>query len=198
MHPIKLSVICVLACLLNFLTASVFFETLHIPLFLDTIFTVAVVFYSGLVPALCVSLSYNVINAAVWNYKGDVFDPFIFLYAICGVLIVVSTWLIARRKEEFRISMTVTFLYLVLISLFSSTCTVIAGGIIDYFHYVYRNVPDMMNPIKRFTDAFLWQRFSLLVSCIVAQIPVSFVDRLITTFAGYGVFRLGERFLGRW
>nr|WP_318707801.1 hypothetical protein [uncultured Treponema sp.] len=54
-----------------------------------------------------------------------------------------------------------------------------------------------MNPIKSFTESFVNHHFSLLVSCILAQIPISFADRLIATFAGYGVYRLCERFIER-
>lgn len=51
-------------------------------------------------------------------HKEGFFDPFLFSYAICGILIVLTTWLIVRRKEEFKISATVTILYLFLIALF--------------------------------------------------------------------------------
>ena len=187
---------CIIAEILNFLTADIFYHALKIPLFFDTIWTVAVVFCCGLVPGLCVSICYNVINSLIWICREGVSDPFIFFYTICGVLIVVSTWLIARRKDEFKISPAITILYLVLIALISSFCVIISSGIIDYFHYIYRDVPDMMNPIKTFTESFVHHRFSLLASCILAQIPISFADRCIATFAGYGISRLAERFVG--
>lgn len=117
------------------------------------------------------------------------------MYSVCGVLIVFSTWFIARRKNEFKISLTVTILYLVLIALISSFFTIITGGIIDFFHYKYYEIPDMMNPIKKFTESFVHQRMSLLVSCILAQIPISFLDRLIATFAGFGIYKLSNKFL---
>ena len=197
MHSIpKIIAICIVAEILNLLAVFLFCNTLRIPLFFDTIFTVAVTFYLGLVPALCVSLGYNLINSLIWVLSGEN-DPFIFLYTICGLLIVFSTWIIARRKEELRISPAVTILYLVLIVLLSSFCTIISGGIIDYFHLKYRNVPDLMNPIKKFTESFVHQRFSLLASCILGQIPISFLDRFLSTFAGFGIYKLAERFLER-
>ena len=187
-------IICIFAEAMNFLTTFIFYQTLRIPLFFDTIWTVAIVFYAGLVPGLCVSLVYNIINAGLWTLPEGFFDPFILLYAICGVLIVLSTWIIARRKEEFKISMPVTILYLFLIVLLSSFCTIIAGGIIDFFHYMYYEIPDMMNPIKNFTESFVRQRFSLLTSCILGQIPISFMDRLLATFTGFGIYRLTTTF----
>ena len=191
----KTILLCLIAEALNFLTADIFYHKLGIPLFFDTIWTVAVVFYLGLVPSLCVSLGYNIINTLLWVRQEGFFDPFILMYAICGVLIVISTWFIARRKNEFKISLTVTLLYLVLIVLLSSFCTIITGGIIDFFHYKYYEIPDMMNPIKKFTESFVHQRLSLLASCILAQIPISFLDRFFATFAGFGIYKLCDRFL---
>ena len=185
------------AVALNMLSAHVFYHTLHIPLFFDTIFTVAVVFYCGLFPALIVSVCYNLINSLQWFLFTDFFDPIFMLYTICGILIVISTWLIARHKEEFSISPLVTVLYLLLITVVSSSCTIVSGGIIDYFHLTYYNVPDMMNPIKKFTESFLHMRYSLLSACILAQAPVSFTDRLFATFSGYGIYRLANRFFDR-
>ena len=179
--------------MLNFLTMHVFYQTLKIPLFFDTIFTVAVVFYAGLVPALVVSVSYNLVNSLLWFVEQGAFDTVFPLYTICGVLIVLSTHLIARHKDTFELGLFVTVLNLVMIAMLSAACTVISGGIIDFFHLKYYNVPDMMNPIKHFTDSFVRENFHLLAACILAQIPVSFTDRLLTTFAGYGVYRLAER-----
>ena len=196
MHKIpKTIILCIIAEILNFFTADIFYHVLNIPLFFDTIWTVAVVFYLGLVPGLCVSLGYNIINSLLWFRQEGFFDPFMLSYAICGILIVLSTWLIACHKNEFKISIPVTLLYLILIALLSSFCTIIAGGIIDFFHYKYYEIPDMMNPIKKFTEGFVHQRLSLLASCILAQIPISFLDRLLATFAGFGIYKLCDRFL---
>ena len=197
MRAIKLTVICLLAIALNFLSVFVFYDTLRLPLFMDTIFTLAVLFYAGLLPALFVQISYNIINSLIWMFKTGSFDVFMMMYTICGILIVLSTWVVSRHKAEFKISPVVTILYLVLIALISSLCTIISSGIIDYFHYIYYDVPDMMNPIKSFTESFVNHRFSLLLSCILAQIPISFADRLIATFTGYGVYRFCDRFLER-
>lgn len=193
---VKTVFICAGAELLNLATAILVYHVLGIPLFLDTVFTVAVVFCCGLVPALCVSLGYNFLDALKWAYLTGAPDPFMFLYSICGILIVLSTWLVARR-EEFRISPATTLLYLFLIAILSSACTVISSGIIDYFHYIVLGIPDGMNPIKEFAESFVRQRFSLLASCILAQIPISFLDRLVSTFSGYGVFLLAERLGGK-
>lgn len=190
---LRIMLICFSSIILNYLTASVFYQYLKLPFFFDTIWTVAVVFYLGLVPGLCVSIGYNLLNLIVWFYKTGANGLFIALYSICGILIVISTWVFARKKTEFRISPTVTILYLVLISMVSSLCSIVLGGILDYFQYKILEVSAQMNPIRKITEAFLYQRFSLLASCILAQIPISFLDRLIATFSGYGIFCLATR-----
>ena len=189
----KKTLICIAAIILNFLTASLFYNVLKLPLFFDTIWTVAIVFWMGLIPGLCVAVGYNILNYLVWILKSGT-GNFAFLYSICGILIVLSTWMFSRKKEEFKFSPVVTVLYLILIALVSSFCTIIAGGLIDYIQYTNYDMIEQMNPIKKFTDSFMRQRFSLLASCILAQIPISFTDRLITTFAGFGLYRMIQKF----
>ena len=55
----KIALFCISAILLNVAATFLFYDVLHIPLFLDTIFTVAIVFYFGLVPGLVVGIIFN-------------------------------------------------------------------------------------------------------------------------------------------
>ena len=196
----KLIVLCTLADVLNIVSAFIFYDVLHIPLFMDTIFTVAITFYYGLAPGLVVAVLYNVLAAIVRLERGIGFQPFNMLFGICGALIALVTWIFARRKAEFKISATITCLYLVLIALCSSFVVIFSSGIIDFVRLSYFDTPDMVAPIREFTESFVHQKFSLLASCIFGQIPISFTDRLITTFLGYGVFRLMVKAFGeeRW
>lgn len=193
---VRTLLICLFAEVLNFFTAFLLYDTLHIPLFFDTIFTVAVTFYCGLVPGLCVGAFYNVISTLTLPLRGYTFDPYAFLFGICGMLVAFATWIFARRKEEFRISAGVTVLYLGLIAMFSSALAVLSSGIIDYVRFTLAELPDRLAPVKNFTDSFVSLNFSLLASCFLAQIPISITDRLVSTFAGYGAYRIAVKFLG--
>lgn len=192
--------LCLAAIALNFLFAFTFCDLLHIPLFMDTIFTVAITFYCGLLPGLFTAVGYNVLTTLTLEMRGYAFDPFAALFAICGCLITLVTWLFARHKEEFRISTIITILYLVLISMLSSFASILSSGIVDFVRFSVVEIPDRIAPIKNFTDSFVNQHFSLFAACILAQVPVSLTDRLITTFLGFGVYKLMVRFLGneRW
>ena len=192
----KTALLCVVAEALNFISVYIFYDTLRIPLFMDTIFTVAVTFYCGLVPGLVVAVCYNILATFTLVIRGFAFETYSLLFGICGACVALVTWFFARRKEEFKISLPITLLYLVLIALFSSLLSVVTGGIIDYIRFTAVDLPDRMAPIKNFTDSFMNQHFSLLAACILGQIPISITDRLITTFLGFGVYRLAVRAFG--
>ena len=192
----KIALFCIASIILNLGFSLLFFDVLHIPLFFDTIFTVAIVFYLGLVPGLIVGFLFNFVDTAFNYLVRGIVSPTNIFFSLCGVAIVLVTWAFARKKDEFQISIPVTILYLLLIALLSSSASIFIGGIIDFVRFSYFDIPDSMAPIKQFTESFVSQRFSLFASCILAQIPISITDRLITTFAGYGVYKLYEKFLG--
>ena len=195
-RKLKIGLFCFASIFLNLGTTLLFFDVLDVPLFLDTIFTVAIVFYLGLLPGLITGILFNFVDT-IFNYLvRGIASPTNILFAICGAAIVLVTWAFARRKEEFQLSLPITILYLLLIALLSSFATIFIGGIIDFVRFTYLEIPDSMAPIKKFTESFVSQKFSLFASCILAQIPISITDRLITTFAGYGVYKLCMRFLG--
>ncbi len=192
----KISLFCIASIFLNLITTFLVFDTFNIPLFFDTVFTVAIIFYLGLVPGLAVGILFNIVDA-IFNYLlRGVFSPTNMLFSLCGAAIVFITWAFARKKEEFKISVSVTILYLLLISLLSSAASILIGGIIDFIRFSYFDIPDSMAPIKQFTESFMAQKFSLFASCILGQIPISLTDRLLTTFAGYGVYKLWVKIFG--
>lgn len=195
-RKLKIALLCFCALFFNWLFSFICYDKLKIPLFFDTIFTVAIVFYLGLIPGLLVAALYNLLDPLLIFCINGIFSPTNMLFSICGIGIVLVTWAFARNKEEFQISIPITLLYLCLIAFLSCVVSVFFGGIIDYLRFSYLEIPDSMAPIKNFTESFMSQRFSLFASCILAQIPISFTDRLITTFAGYGVHILLKRFLG--
>ena len=193
-RKIKIILICAAALILNLLSVFVFRIVLHLPLFMDTIFTVAVTFWCGLVPGLAVSVVFNLLYPFVIHFLlGNelVLSPM--LYAFCGAGIILTTWAIGHNKENFKISVSITALYLALISILSSLCTTFIGSIFDTLRWQDSDFSLFLRP---FAEAFADQRFSLWVSCILAQIPISITDRTITTFAGYGVYKICAHFLG--
>lgn len=192
----KIALFCFASIFLNLGVSLLFFDMLHIPLFMDTVFTVAIVFYLGLVPGLIVGILFNFVDTAFNYLVRGIVSPTNVCFALCGASIALITWAFAHKKNEFQISVQITILYLLLIALLSSFATVLIGGTIDFIRFSYFEIPDSMAPIKQFTEGFVSQKFGLFASCILGQIPISITDRLVTTFAGYGVYKLYEKFLG--
>ena len=192
----KIALFCIASIVLNLLTTYLVFDVCHIPLFFDTIFTVAIVFYLGLIPGLIVGILFNVTDTLFNFFVRGVYSPTNICFALCGAAIVLVTWAFARKKEEFQISVPITILYLLLIALLSSCASIFIGGFIDFVRYSYFDIPDSMAPIKYFTESFMSQKFGLFASCILGQIPISMTDRLLTTFAGFGVYKIYEKVFG--
>lgn len=192
----KIALFCIAAIFLNLFTSVFFFDFLHVPLFMDTIFTVATVFYLGLVPGLIVGILFNIVDTFFNIVFRGIVSPTNVFFSLCGAAIVLVTWLFSRKEEEFKISVPITILYLLLITMLSSLVAIIIGGVIDYIRFSNLQIPERSAPVKKFIDAFLSQNFSLFASCIIAQIPVSFTDRLISTFFGYGFCQLFKRQFG--
>ena len=193
---VKIGIFCLVSIILNLALSLLTYDILKFPLFLDTVFTVAMVFYLGLVPGLIVGILYNFIDVLFNLLVRGINSPTNIFFSICGAAIVIVTWLFARKKTEFQISTSITILYLLLISLISSFVTIIIGGTFDFIRFSFYDIPDSMAPIKQFTDSFVSQKFSLFAACILGQIPISITDRIISTFAGYGVYKLYIKILG--
>lgn len=193
---VKIGIFCFLSIFLNLGLSLLAYDVCHFPLFLDTVFTVAIVFYLGLIPGLIVGILYNFTDVLFNLIVRGINSPTNIFFSICGAAIVIVTWLFARKKEEFQISLSITILYLLLISLISSFVTIFIGGTFDFIRFSFYDIPDSMAPIKQFTDSFVSQKFNLFASCILGQIPISITDRIISTFAGYGVYKLYVKFFG--
>ena len=129
----KIALFCIASIVLNLLTTYLVFDVCHIPLFFDTIFTVAIVFYLGLIPGLIVGILFNVTDTLFNFFVRGVYSPTNICFALCGAAIVLVTWAFARKKEEFQISVPITILYLLLIALLSSCASIFIGGFIVKF-----------------------------------------------------------------
>lgn len=145
---LRITILCLAAEVLNFACVLLFRDLLHVPLFADTVCTVAITFLAGLIPGLVVAVLFNILRTLQLALVsgGDLY-PWDMLYALCGLAIVFCTWAFAKKKENFQIRGIVPILYLVLIALLSA--------------------------------------FSSSISCIIARIPMSVLDRLVCTFAGF-------------
>ena len=158
---------------------------------MDTIGTVFIVFYAGLLPGLIVGLSYNIFRVFfIMLVFGNPFYPWESLYSLCGGAIAFFTWLLYWKNRNFYLSRTIVFLYLILISLVTTFASSVIGGSIEAVKRIFFGNQVYVNPVNNFVVSFLGQHFGLLVSCIFSRIPITLLDRIICTFMGVGIYQL--------
>lgn len=191
---LRFSIIFLVGEAMNLLFRFLLVDVAHIALWFDTIGTVAVTFYAGLVPGIVVAALYNIICVIILAVvsKSPIY-PWDMIYALCGIAITVMTWLFARKKENFRMGRMITTLYLVLIALVSAFASSIVGGIIESVNRIQFGNLAYSSVLEQFVRAFLGENIGILTSCILVRIPVTVLDRLICTFAGFGIYKLFSR-----
>ena len=180
--------LCLLALLLN-IASAMLASALKLPAFLDTIFTVAITFYSGLIPGIIVAALFNpamtLIRCAMTGSELFLYD---FLYALCGILIVIACWLFSHNKKEFHFSRRVTLLYLLIIVFFSTFVSSFSASALDTFIRPLFEKASGFSAIDDISLIFQKLNFSVFLSYLLPRIPITLLDRCICTFAAYGIY----------
>ena len=171
------------AGVLDFFTATFFQNVLHVPLFFDTIFLMAVLFLYGPLPALfayVINVVCGCLKLVILYGKND----YIYLFTLSAVTIIFVTWLFIRKKENLTKGVNITFLYILSAAVCAALACAVVSGIISYFTFSL-NVES--GPFDKIIFAFSGDQMGVLASCIVGRIPITILDRIITTFAGFGI-----------
>ena len=111
----------------------------------------------------------------------------IYLYSISALTIIVITWLFIRRNGSLKKNVNRTFIILLSAAIFSGLACSVVSGFINFFIY-FKNENDLA--YDRVIFAFNGEQFGFLASAILGRIPVTILDRIITTFAAFGIFNL--------
>jgi len=189
------------------------------PLYFDTVFTVTLTLltgplYGSLTGALT-NIIANTIDFEYWGWMG-------YLFAICNVATALITWLFVRlfprelnlgretsgagfkdvsvaanfpsRRLDVIISRLIV---LILLSFVLCIAISILGGLLASFMRFMLTLSDVAahNPASAKLGLTLFpQGLPVILVEILSRIPVNIIDRLITTFTGYGA-ALGLNFL---
>lgn len=181
--------ICVLCLILNILLALLA-RVYKSPFFFDTIFTVTATFLGGLVPGLIVAVLFNPIMTfvlcVIYGIEIAFYD---FLYAACGIAIVFITWIFSRKKDTFKTSRTFTFIHLMMISIVSALASSFVASVLDAFIRPLF-VKDLgLSPIDGLSTSFEPLNLGAFFNYFLPRLPITFVDRFISTFVSYGIYR---------
>ena len=91
------------------------------------------------------------------------------LYAVCGMLIALSTWIFSRNKKDFFFNRTVTVLYLLIIVFVSSFLSCFSASALDTFIRPLLNDSLRFFPTDIFSIPFQKLKFGVVRPCTTAQ-----------------------------
>jgi hypothetical protein len=183
--------------LLNVLVFQVLRGRMGIPLHLDTVLTMTVTFFGGAFwGALTGALTNPIVNTMLSN-------PLIYnLYGICNVAVALVTAVFirwfprelgvsapARDVPQSRRFQDLLERAIILALLAFALCIVISvlGGICSTVINVMIPVTSSLDPNTNFSLALARRNLPPVIVEILSRIPVNIPDRLISSFAGYGV-----------
>jgi hypothetical protein len=179
-----------------------------VPLYLDTVFTVAVTLAGGFFwGAVCGALT-NLIEYSVWFWGWEAY-----LFALCNIATAFITWLFMRLfpselgfarntlvpYKSTRLSRAMDKITAVILLAFALCLAMsVMGGVISAVIWgASPSYPYEGSLLIRLGKSMFAGNIPTLVREIVARIPVNMIDRLITAFAGYGVAALLQRTMNR-
>ena len=162
---------------------------LHVPLFLDTIGTVALTFICGWLPGLFCALATTVIDSLLGGY----FLGLPTLYVICSFS---AVFICHAFKERIFSSdlLIVRLCYLFILSMAMCVVISILGGVIDTICMTYSDYKSNY-PVASdfFKPNFIKLGLSMLGTNIISRFPINIVDRFITSIIAYNLTVLVKR-----
>jgi len=190
---IKLSLLCILAVAGNFFLNNLCVYYMKFPLFLDTVFNVAVTFAVGLIPGLVTALlSYVALNSWEIGFYPFILCSIVEVFLVCHLRPVNQE---KKRAEQSALPAAFSYIHifarLMILYIVCSLTISVLGGVIDYLHYtVLSNSKLSFSAEDTFKISLLRSGIPVLAIDILSRIPVNIVDRFIVIFGGYFVSRL--------
>ena len=173
----------------------------NIPLYVDTVFTVAMCFFAGLVPGLLTAVLSSVLFSLVYVFlQGFPVQSvwMINVFIICVILEVLTVCLYRRKMKPSETaflknpsidSFTSILIHLLVLAVIACITVSIAGGVIDsvFNHF---NIIRSPGPNESFKIGLLRNNANYLAAAILSRIPINIVDRFIVVFGGFGISML--------
>jgi hypothetical protein len=201
-------VLCLLSALGNVLSGVVVSGVLKAPLYLDTVFTVAVAFAFGLWPGVLTgallypasNILYNLVLHTGMNVFGAV-NVFV-LCTLSEILLVcffrskIRHGRPAVSEAPFPWSLAGAAAQLLALAALDCLLISVVGGLIDFVLYSLLAAPRGAYPEDIFKLGLYRNNVPALTAAILSRIPINIVDRFIAIFGGYGISLLYRKAAG--
>lgn len=176
------------AGILDALCDKLFADILLLPLFMDTVFCMAVTFYGGLLCGIGAAAVLQLYYFITWIPGVNHIDQ---LYFICSVLAAVTAWAYKTNVID-RKANTPVILFAELLILSAIMCIVesVSGGLINCL--TARIIGNNQEPTPQTDFMIIMFRAHIsspLAVAIISRIPVNLIDRLLSVFAAWGVYK---------
>ncbi len=159
---------------------------LKIPLFCDTIFCFAISFYANPLWGILSVIAYHLFDIII-SHSFVIYQ----LYMLSAFIGCVTAWLYKTRVMKNEDSVILTIVKLLGLSLVMCLVMSISGGIISRIcAYVNGDGSEYTFQTEFLAVLFEGKLKFPLLDAILLRIPVNILDRLITVFAAFGVYRL--------
>ena len=196
---IKIAILCVVSVLGNELLSYLITGVAKAPLYLDTVFTVAICFAAGLVPGLLTGVVFSIlISPFIYIYLYHHPVEMIFASKIFSICVVVELLLVYFFHKKIRSREAVfldkpslsSFIGLapLLLILVAIDCIAVSfsGGVID-FMLTRASAVRPYFPEDSFKLGLFRNNVPVLTAAILSRIPINIVDRSIVIFGGFGI-----------
>jgi hypothetical protein len=205
----KILILCMVSAIGNAALCHFVTNVANVPLYMDTMFTIAMCFTAGLLAgvltgALFSPLCFYFVTRYILGLSVEL-SVVRNIYLICIVVEVVLVCLFYSRiktKEAVFFGKTSlsTFIgvgteLLVLVAL-DCIAVSITGGIID-FVLTLNAAPRTFSPEDTFKMGLLRNNVPILATSILSRIPINIIDRFIAVFGGYGISLLFRKYVGK-
>ena len=202
-------ILCLISALGNQIPGSFLTVLTGIPLYLDTLFTVAVFFSLGLIPALITGVFLHILlipAAHIFIYRTDtaLLTWNLYIFVLCIVVEIFLVYFFHKRwlkhqEAAFLASPSLhSFLgmapLLLMLAVLACVVVSITGGIIDLF-ITHFTMPRPQAPEDIFKIGLLRNNMPFLASAILSRIPINIVDRFFVIFGGYAISLLYRKWL---
>ncbi|MDR0447649.1 MAG: hypothetical protein LBH07_03175 [Treponema sp.] len=193
-------IICLAGVLLNVVITILFYR---IPLYMDTIMTVAVTFLCGLPWGVLCGVLTSITGHTLWFWSW-----LAYLFTLCSIATAIITWLFIRffpgaltvviegESKTQTIAFRSSYLNrimdrvvaLILLSFALCIAMSILGGLISVFiQFINNAYTDDPNRFAFLGRVLFDENSPVILVEIMSRIPVNIVDRLIAAFAGFGI-----------
>ena len=166
---------------------------LHVPLFMDTLFTVTASCF-GWTCGIAAAATLHILSFIVYGYLSQNLTFF-----FCSLTMVVCVRLMLFRKNALDTMERggSKLLRLLILAIVLALVISLEGGLFYYALISFTKYNIGNQAVNMLIYTFVTQNVPMLISATLARFPVNLVDKAAAVFGGYGIFALLQKAAAR-